>query len=469
MMKTKEDFQQTIAQSVSNYPTAAQLYRARDPRLLAQLDAMAAMLAMMSAEQDVAAMEPWTKARDVTVLADAAVKGILPFGKPSRVRVRVQNGSAQPLQIVTGRFLQDVQGRTYVVDAGATMAAGATGFISAFQRAERTPPISHTVTVSQPFYRLEVPAPEAGKHIADVTLRDAAGNAYRYTPEFVNVGVGERVFHLETDESRRLYIKLGATGIVGYQPSAGEVLTLVVTDTEGAYELSPGSPFSFQYSYSRYDAGATMTLEEVLSPGAAPMDIGTMREVTAYPSIYDGSAVYQGNFDYLVRRNLAPFRFLSVWNEQTEERIRGANDDSINCLFVAARKDGVADAALQSEVTAVILEADDSYRVKWVPVVVYEIPVAITARVQAAYDFGAIAQQVREVVLAEYGPDSKWAQRGQGRVQYRRLYDLLRTVPALQDAGSDLLITITDPDASILPEHYRYVSAASLSVMVEQA
>ena len=75
-MKTKQDFEQVAAAAITDYPLAAQLFQARDQRLLARIGAEAAMLALYSQQQDVAAMEPFTKARDVTVLADAAVKGV---------------------------------------------------------------------------------------------------------------------------------------------------------------------------------------------------------------------------------------------------------------------------------------------------------------------------------------------------------------------------------------------------------
>lgn len=468
MTKSKRDFQNLIADEISNYPTAAQLFQARDPRLLASLDAIAAMLAMLSAEQSVAAAEPFTKAREATVLADAAVKGVLPFGKPTRAKLLVSNANASPVSVVTGRRILDTQGRLFVVEQGANVAAGGTGFVTAVQHEERS--FTHTVTVSQPFYVIEVPAPAAGRYISAVSVRGQLGEVFSYVPDFVNVEDGERTFHLYSDEQRRLFVEFGAAGIASYQPSAGEVMTVSVVETEGAVELASGSKFAFEYSSGLFENGITLSLDSVLEPGAAPMDISTMREVCSYPSTYDESAVFLGNFDFLIRRNLSPFRFLSVWNEWREEEVRGADASNINHLFVAARKDGVDQATLNADIEAVIRDADDSYRVKHVAVVDSEIPVTITAHVQAVYDFAAVAQQIRELVLAEYGPDSAWAKRGEGRILKKRIYDLIESnVQALQGVASDLDVSVTDPDASILPEHYRYVSLDSLTIDVQQA
>ncbi|MBX9756532.1 MAG: hypothetical protein K2X80_17360, partial [Pseudomonadaceae bacterium] len=108
-MKSKAEYLARAEAVIAEYPSAAISYQVRDPRLLAMLNSMAAMLEMHSMEQDVTAMEPWTKARDVTVLADASVKGILPFGKPMEVTMAVQNGTATAFSVAIGRRLLDQQ------------------------------------------------------------------------------------------------------------------------------------------------------------------------------------------------------------------------------------------------------------------------------------------------------------------------------------------------------------------------
>lgn len=465
-MKTKADFQQAALSAISEYPTAAQAYQARDPRFLAKLDAMATMLALLSAEQDVAAMEPWTKARDVTVLADAAAKGILPFGRATRVKIAVTNPSASPLAINVGRRLLDTQGRLYVVDLGATIPAAGSGYVHAVQRSEVS--FEHKTGLSAPFYQIEVPQPDAGKHIENVRLLDSSTTTeYAYTADFVNVEAGAHVFHLMTDENRRVLITLGAAELIGVQPASGSTFNVIVNQTEGAIELSAGSLFSFEYSASLYENGAVLTLDSVLSPGANPMDIATMREVISYPSVYDSSAVYLGNFDFLVRRNLSPFTFLSVWNEKREEEARGPSVDNINTIFVSALKAGVVQADLEDQIEAIILRADDSYKVSFVAANEVEIAVSITASVATIYDTASVTQQIKELFLANYGIDSPFAKRGQTRILKKDVFKLLRdNVQALQDRVSDLDVTITDPPGSMMPEDFRYVSNLSLTVTV---
>lgn len=466
-MKTKSDFQAAIAAEISNYPVAAELYRARDPRLLAPLDAMAAMLAMAGAEQDVAAAEPFTKARDVTVLADATAKGVLPFGLATRLTVLVENAGAADFSLATGRRLLDSQGRIYVVVAGKTIPAAGSETVEMAQESERR--FDHTVTVTQPFYQIEVPAPAEGSAITGVRVIDAENTEFAYRPEYVNVAPGAKVFHLQSDERQRIMVEFGAQDLAGYAPQAGETFTVVVTDTDGAVTIAAGSQFAFEYSASVAEAGIKVTMGAVLRAGRGALDVPTLRKVSSYPSIYDTSAVYLGNFDFLVRRNLSPFQFLSVWNEQVEEEVRGASVTNVNTLFVAALKAGIDGDELFEEIKALILAADDSYKVKKVAVIETAIPIQITAKIHAVYDFQQVKQQITELVLREYGRDSEFAKIGQNRVLYRRIYSLLTAnVPALQGERADLQVVVDDTAITIPPEQFRYVSEASLTVTVDQ-
>lgn len=469
-MKTKSEFQAAIASEISNYPQAAERYRARDPSLLASLDAMAAMLAMLSTEQDVAAAEPFTKARDATVLADATAKGVLPFGLATRLTLIVTNAGSTPFTLSTGRRILDNQGRTYIVVAGITVPALGSENVVVSQENERR--FDHTVTVTQPFYQIEVPRAPEGQAIVGVRVTQTGVTTveYEYRPEYVNLAAGAKTFHLQSDASQRLLIEFGAEGLAGYAPQAGEVFTIIITDCEGAITIPAGSKFVFEYAGTPAEGDITMVLDEVTSVGRGVLDIPTMRTITQYPSIYDVSAVYLGNFDFLVRRNLSPFRFLSIWNEQTEEIVRGPDIDNINTLFVTALKDGVDTTDLQNQIKALILRADDSYKVSMVPVVEVAIPVTILARVHSVYDFAQVRQQIREKVLAAYGRDSAFSQSGQNRVLYRNVYRLLTdSVVALQGGKADIEVEVDDLEVTVPPEQYRYVSEASLTVTVEQA
>jgi len=468
MSLTRDDFMAAIAAEVSNFPSAAQLYQAGDPRILAPLNAMATMLTMISQQLDVESMEPFTKARDTTVLADATMRGILPFARPARVTLAIQNDADTPLTITIGRRLIGPQSRVYVAETAATIAPGTSATVSAKQMTART--YSHTVANSTPFYAVQVPAStDADLFISGVSV-SVAGVPYPYTPEFSNLAPGEVGFTLETDESRALYAKFGWLDTFGVQPANGTVIDFVIEETGGLSTLSANAPFTFETNTAAADQLAKITLSAVSFPGADPVDVDTLRELAQYPSTYDASAVYLGNFDYLVRRNVQPLRFLSVWNEKIEESVRPPSVQNINRLFIAALMDSATPEWLQAEISKVVLAADDSYYLTFVTPVEVTLPVVVNAQVSVVHDPADIVNKVKGALLALYGRDSAAASRGMLALNHKRMYDTIRaSVTALQDTGSDFQLSLPTPAGAVKPEDFRYLSETSITVNVTQS
>lgn len=447
-MTDKADYIAAAEDEIANYPTLAQFYNAKDPRVTGILNAMASMLAMHNKEIQVWAAEPFTKARDVTVLADAAVRGILPFGNPKNIKLKVTNVNASPFTVSAGRILLDSRGRKYTVTIGATISANSFGYVYADQESIRDDnagfSIEHTVTESAAFYSIKIPAAESGNYISTVRMVDSDDNEFVYTADFLNVDIDEKVFHLEVDENRDLYIKFGAADIAGYQPAMGEVFRIAVYECAGNFDISTGSLFLFNEQASPYEIGSKISLEEIEDSGSDPMDILTMREISKYPSIYDTSAVFLGNFDFLIRRNLSPFEFLSVWNEYIEEGVRGASVDNINTIFVAAQKADVLQATLESEIELLVNDADDTYKISFVDIIEEEISVTIDAEISKIYDPAEVESKIRSLILDNYGQDTAFAKRGFSKIRYRDVYDILcGGIQAFQgDQAGDFKLTV---------------------------
>ncbi len=468
-MLTKDDFLRAIANNVAQYPTLSALYQAGDPRILQSQGAIAQMLAMFSQQIDIGMMEPFSKTRDSTLLADAALKGLVPMAVCARVRVKVINNGSAEYQLAAGRRLLDSSGNIYEVDLPVSVPVGASGFAELTQ--VQVSSYSHTVSASQPFYKIQVTQPRDERKISGISLFDASGNEYRYAREFTNVLPDEKVFNIECDEYRNIYIVLGYSGIVGHQPNLGEVYTISVRETAGDVQNAFNSPFTLEYSYTVADSQIKVTMESLLASGANPMDLATLRELCKYPSVYDSNAVFLGEFDFLVRRNVPDLRFLSIWNESVEESVRGANVNNINTLFVSfVAPSGVDDAAIQATIKNVIAGADDSYRVVFVPPVIQNIGVTISAQVARVNDPNSVAQSIEDALLSEYGASSPVARIGMSTPNYKRVYDLLKSkVPALQDAVSDFTVSIAAFGAALAPEQFRYMTPESIVINVTQA
>jgi hypothetical protein len=486
-MLTKSDFQRAIADGIDNYPAIAPLYRAGDPRIIQNLDAMATMLAMISVQIEVAQAEPFEKVRDATVLADAAMRGVIRKSRPGRVRIAVSNQSDGPYTLEVARNVLDSQGNIYHVDTPLTLPAGAYGAVDATQIKSET--LTHTVSGSEPFYAIEIPEAEDGSYLSGISVSDGAGE-FEYRERYVNTLPNERVYHIETDDRQRIYVRFGYGNVVGYQPADGHVITLTIYRSIGIISPGAGSPFSFEYLQSPQESAIDISLHAVLDKGDNPPDMVTLRDLAKYPSVYDHSAVYLGEFDFLVRRNYTSLKFLSVWNESAEEAIRGPSLDNINTLFVAcflATEQVLVetDPAIalpptiipsgsltetQQKILATIKRADDSYKVKFLTPVKSKIAVTINATVSSSFVPSDVRSQIAEVLLQEFGEDSNASKRGSNRPLYQTIYALLRAkVPALSAGRADMTVNIAEPTGGYRPELWRYVATDSLSITVQTA
>lgn len=463
MAITKDQFLQSAINEIGSYPTLALRFQIGDPLMSQGLASMAAMLADLSNQVEVTAGEPFTKARDVTVRSDAAVKGILPFGTPSIANIKATNGSMSQVQVLAGRSIQDAAGRYWLVITGATVPPYGSAMLTARQVSARS--FTHQVATYMPFYSVQLSQPEVG-FIASVLV-----DQFEYSTNFANIADGARVYNIKSNELSELSLQFGVGGLSGYQPKVGESIRITIQDTEGAVSLPAGLKFYFEYTGGASDAMVTMELTEVTQAGADPMDIGTMREICSYPGIYDDSAVFGSNFDFVIRKAISPVTFLSVWNEAKEEAVRGASLDNINTLFVAVRKAGTTAEVLKSQITEVIVRADDSYKIRFVPVVDVVVPMVVTLTIPSVYDSGAVMQQVRTILLNEYGPNSAWAKRGEAQILEKDVYARMvdNNVAALAARLGNLTIESIGDDAPVLPEHYRYITPESLVINVKEA
>lgn len=489
-MLTKADFQQAIRDSISAYPAIAPLYQAGDPRITQHLDAMAAMLAMFSAQLETAMAEPFEKTREATILADAAMRGIVRKATSARVRVKATNNGTSTFLVESGRTVVDSAGLQYRIETSASVQAGAEATFEAVQLRAAT--IKHIVAGSEPFYAIEIPAAEEDVFLCGISVNDADGE-FTHRERYVNTFPDERVFHVEADDRQRVYVRFGFDGIVGVQPKDGHEISLSVFYTVGEVNPAFGSPFSFEYLSSPLEAAIELKMDALLLPGQNPPDMSVLRDLARYPSVYDHNAVFLGEFDFLVRRNFSTLSFLSVWNESAEEQARGPSLENINTLFVACLSGSGGESVLteadpntpvpplviaegsltatQIEIRRAILAADDSYKVRFMTPVRSKIGMTINARVSTSYISSDVREKIIEAILSEFGETAAASRRGRSRPLYQRVYALLRErVAALTVGNADLAVNIVE-SASLLsrPEMWRYVSADSLSVTVESA
>jgi hypothetical protein len=468
-MFSAQEFEDAALRVAAEYPGLASRIRVGDPTVLALIRSQATMLAMLSSQVEVARYEWAERARDAVVLADAAMRGVLPLARPALVTIEVTNRGGSRYEMSPGRRLVDHQGRIFTTTSAVSIDVGATALVQCRQRISRT--VTATVQSSATFYRLEIPhSPDrriAGFEVWRV--RGTIREQFEFRPDYCNTAPGDLAFACETDERRRLYVRFGAQDSIGYQVQAGDVFELRIWDCDGKLTgLSSGSVFGFEHVLSIADNGISeMRLSSIDDFGADPPQMRELRVIAQYPTLYDNNAVHLGNFDMLLRKGLSDVRFLSTWNEAVEETVRGPSVSNINCLFVSGLVQNMAQDVFRAHAEAVIRRADDSLRVVHVPAVMTPISVSITATVQPIHDVQAVAAKIRAAVLDEMGDGAATVSMGmRNRITVSNLHRLLReSVRELQDNASDINIGITAPDR-IRPEMFLHITHESLSVHV---
>lgn len=460
---TREQLFNEAINETAQYPNAFAHVTARDPLVLAQLSAQAAMLSMISQQLDVDKFEPFVKSRDGTVLADAALKGILPLGRACKVTLVIENEDTEEVSLGAQRRILDQKGRIYELDSSVTIAAGETATVTAQQIRRRS--IRHSVVSPSDFYEIEVTlsADDMFLNTLNLTL---GTDQFRYAPDWFNVKAGDMAYQVESDELRQMFVRLGKDSVVGYGVKTGNEFILDITECNGLVsDLAADSEFTLEYVYTAAEALISCKLVSVDDQGAAPHPMQELRVMARYPSIYDHNAVYLGEFTFLLRRYLSGIRFLSVWNEQVEEGVRGADVDNINCLFISGLVRGMTNPEFEARVTALIKRADDSYRLRFVPVEASPVTVTITGSIAISWDRASVEAQIRALMLKTYGDGSVDVSEGMAQpIKKARINRLLREqIDALRDENANYDVQLTFP-ATLLPEQFLFVSPASLSV-----
>lgn len=465
MAISKEQFLQAALDAAAEFPNVQQYVKARDPRILMQLSAQATMLAMLSEQMDVARFEPFNKARDSTVLADAALKGVLPLGRACKLTVSIENSSDEPVSLGAQRRLIDSKGRIYELDAPVTILAGSSSSVTATQIRRRS--VSLIVAEASDFY--SIPVAMASDEVFLNTLVVYKGTEeFAYKPDWFNVEPGEKAYQVEVDELRRMYVRFGKSTVIGYGVQQGDEFTLDITECNGRIDdLAPESQFTLEYIYDADETGLKMILDSVQDAGAEPHTMPELRVISRYPGIYDHNAVYLGEFPFMLRRYISGIRFLSVWNEQIEEGVRGADEDNINKLFVAGLVTGMDNSVFEDRVRTLIRRADNSYPVVFVAPVPVNVPVTITASIAISWDRATVESQIRALLLSYYGDGSIHVSEGMSNpIRSSQVNKLLReSIDALRDEKAEFTVQITLPTTP-LPEHFLRITPASLTVSV---
>ncbi|GAA5003310.1 hypothetical protein GCM10023206_06870 [Acinetobacter puyangensis] len=473
-MLTQAEFETKLVAQLSD-SDILQRYNAGDPIVIQQIRSMAAYLSLMSREIDIATLEPFIKTRDRSIIADASNKNILPTATACQHQMLINNNGNNSVSLSQGREIEDNSGgRPWRLLQSVTIAAGDSATVIAEQSTYRE--VSYTVPMTEVFHQAEIQLQD-DMSLCVLSIFDddtPTPNQYALQPRWMNVDIDDYAVNIVTDSLRRLFVQFGDSERAGRTAKIGEVFTFGITETYGYVDTSRLKDASLVDINNNAEQKLTIKFISggVIRAGSDPLNINQLRVLSSYPSLYDENAVYLGNFDYLVRKKfMSRCHFISVWNENLQDRYYGATYQDINHLHVAVvAQNQDEQSSIIAEISQLIGHADNLYQDRVITETVEEKKYALTisGQLAAVHDIDSVTAQIKALLVEKYGRTtlsaSRWLVNGFNKQEISTL--LRNNISAFQDRISDFsLIASSD---SVLPHQWLYMSAESININLER-
>lgn len=477
-MPTQNDLEQRMIQVAQDYPEIAERIRAGDPEVTIQLRSMAAFLADVAKDVEVATIEPFLKSTDRTILADATNKGILPIATPCQHIITIKNNGTATVSLSTGRVIEDSSGRPWRMLSGATVLAGQTVEATVEQSSQRS--ITYDVPYTDTFHQVILDiSPDL--YLSAILIKDNSKpvNTFTRKPRWMNVAKGEAAVVLKTDSMQRITVEFGDSDRAGLTVKAGQKIFFTLTESFGAVDVTKLKEASLQNIVNTPEQRLTIRFKAtgngLIRAGADPHDIASLRLLASYPALYGENAVFLGNFDYLVRNKFMPrANFIAVWNETIQEKYYGVNISDINHLFIAvnAKNNGEL-TSLQNDIAALIGNANSLYegRVKRVAVVERPYKLTINCRLSPVHNADTVKAEIINLLTSKYGKGTVAASRWLADAfNGQEISTLLRqNISAFQDRISDFTLLGEDLSKTpVKPHQWLYLAASGITVNISQ-
>ena len=471
-MPTLSELKRITETILQDFPEIAIRYGAGDNTIVAPLHAIQHMLAEISRDTDISEIEPFTKSRDATILADASNKNILPLATACQHYISVKNSATAKLVIPSGRVIEDGQGRPWRLLQTVNAPAGQTVDVLVEQSEQRS--IEYQPSITETFHSFGLKIQEE-LDLVSLSVHDQDGNIYNFVPKWMNTAAGERAVVLKTNSLREIILEFGDSNRFGNTLSTDTKLTINILESYGEVDVAALKEATLQVVTNNVEQKANIRFKPggVLRSGADPLNIEEMRLLSSYPT-FDDNAVFLGNFDFLVRKKfMKRFFYGCVWNEVVEEQNYGANLRNINKLFFAVKAKAVAEQSLlEGEITQLLSAADNLFDGRVIIKAVQERPfnLYIDGLVSQVHDVDALKEEIRTLLVGAYGKGSiasnYYLANGFNLQEIGLL--LGKKCSAFQDRTSDFKLSIEDLSANpIKPHQWVYLTEASIHMKIQ--
>lgn len=466
-MLTASEIEQKVLIRLQDYPEIAARYATGDPTIKASIAAQITMLSLLSFEIDVSEAEPFLKSRERTILADSSNKGIIPIATACKHTLRAYNSHKSAVTLIAGRYIEDVQGRTWRLLETANVPAEGQVDVQVEQSELRV--IKHTAITSDPFQQVYIEL-QGDMHLANISVTDSEKNNYAYKPKWMNVDKGEYAVIFKTDSKQRMIVEFGDSERFGRTLTANTEIEFTVIETYGEIDVSKLKEASLAEIKNSNEQKVTFKFldDGLIQNGVDPLSIDHLRLLSSYPN-YDDNAVFLGDFDYNVRRKfMAQTDYIHVWNEAIHETYYGASITNINHLFTCIKPKNQNELPqLKTKISQHIAKLDSLYKdkVKFMDVEERAFTILIRGTLNPVHNVDDVKQQVTAFLLGLYG-------RGKIAASYylsegfniQEMSKKIRdNITAFQDQVSDYYIISEDlANNPIKPHQWLYLSEASI-------
>lgn len=468
-MPTQADYQNLLGASLSD-SDVLELYNAQDPRLIQQLNALGGLFVALGKEMDVSEIEPFIKSRERSIIADATNKGILPTGTPCQHNIQIMNNSYDDVSLAQGRLIEDNSGgRYWRLTTSVTIKAQSSTTAIVEQSEYRE--VKYTVPITEIFHKVSITTKD-DMFLSGITIKDDAvkPNIYSLTKRWINSSAGDYCFNLTMDSLQRLIIQFGDSSRAGITAKVGQVFTIGLTETYGSIDYTSLSDASLVNINTTDEQKLSIKFVSggLIQSGANPLTVDQLRILSSYPAIYDESAVFLANFDYLVRQKyMTKTNYIAVWNENIQERFYGVSYKDINHLNIAVYSKNIDEQPkIIESIKQTIATADNLYKDRVNVKLVEEVPytITITGTLGAVHDADSVTSQIKTLLVEKYGKgqtsSSRWLQNG---FNIQEISTLIRdNISAFQDRISDFSIT---PSSRVnKPHEWVYMTNDSITI-----
>lgn len=474
-MLTQNQLLTALTQNIDDIEVR-QRYQAGDPIITMQLKSIATFLSLLSKDMEIASLEPFIKAKDRSILADASNKGVLPLAVACQHEIEIFNNGVNPVTLSQGRKIEDNSGaRKWRLLKSVTIEPNSSLITTVEQSEYRE--IQYTVPKTEPFHQVKIQLQD-DMNLTSLVLRDnelPSSHHYTLQPKWFNVNALDYTATLTTDEYESIYVEFGDSERVGRTAQQGEVFTLGLTESHGYVETERLKDASLLdvYTTDEQKIGIKFKLGAVVRAGADPLNISQLRVLASYPSLYDDNAVFLGQFDFLLRKKfMNRCYFISVWNENLHERHFGADWKNINHLNVAFIPINESEKEMiKQDIARTIAYADSLYtdRVNFYEVEQKPFKIYIQGKLSAVHDIEQVKEQIIGLLVDKYGKNSlkasQWLVNG---FNTQEITTLLRNhISAFNDNMSDFYVQAVENLNK--PNQWTYVTHESVQVELQHS